>query len=65
MVRYRAIVFFSIDAIAAVAWASYAVLLGYYGGRAFQEQPLLALGVALGIAFGITAAVELTRKLRR
>ena len=65
MVRFRAIVFFSIAALAAVAWATYAVLLGYYGGRAFEEQPLLALGVALGIAFAITAAVELARKLRR
>ena len=65
MVRFRAIVFFSIAAIAAVAWATYAVLIGYHGGRAFEEQPLLALGVALGIALAVTAAIELTRKLRR
>ena len=64
-VRYRAILFFPIAAVAAVAWAAYAVLLGYYGGRVFKDQPFLALGVALGIAFGITGAVELVRKLRR
>jgi membrane-associated protein len=65
MVRFHAVVFFPMAALAAVAWASYAVLLGYYGGRAFEERPLLALGVALAIAFGVTAVVELTRRLRR
>ncbi|HWC56847.1 MAG TPA: DedA family protein [Sphingomicrobium sp.] len=65
MVRFRAAVFFPIAAVAAAAWAAYAVLLGYYGGRVFEEQPLLALGVALGIAFCVTAAVEVARKLRK
>jgi membrane-associated protein len=64
-VRYKAALFFAAAAGAAVAWACYAVLLGYYGGRVFEERPFLALGVALAIAFGVTAAVELTRKLRR
>jgi membrane-associated protein len=65
MVHFRARVFFPVAAVAAVAWAGYAVLLGYYGGRLFEEQPLLALAVALGLAFAVAAAVELTRKLRR
>jgi membrane-associated protein len=65
MVRFPAMVFFPVDAVAAVAWAAYAVLLGYYGGRVFEEQPLLALAVALGIAFGVTVVVELVRRLRR
>jgi membrane protein DedA with SNARE-associated domain len=64
-VRYNPTLFFAAAACAAVAWACYAVLLGYYGGRMFERQPLLALGVALAIAFGVTAVVELTRKLRR
>lgn len=64
-VHYRAAFFFPAAAGAAVAWACYAVLLGYYGGRVFEERPFLALGIALAIAFGIAAAVELTRKLRR
>jgi membrane protein DedA with SNARE-associated domain len=64
-VHYKAALFFTAAAVAAVALASYAVLLGYYGGRVFEEHPFLALGVALTIAFGIAAAVELTRKLRR
>ena len=65
MVRFRAVVFFAAAAVAAVAWAAYAVLLGYYGGRVFEDQPHLALAVALGIAFAVTAVVELTRWLRR
>jgi membrane protein DedA with SNARE-associated domain len=65
MVGFRAAVFFPAAAVAAVAWAGYAVLLGYYGGRVFEERPVLALVVALGIAFGVTVLVELTRRLRR
>jgi membrane-associated protein len=65
IVRFRAAVFFPIAAVGAITWACYAVLLGYYGGKIFEERPFLALGVALGIAFGVAGAVELTRKLRR
>jgi membrane-associated protein len=65
IVRFRPIVFFPTAAVAAVVWSSYAVLLGYFGGRMFQQQPLLALGVALALAAAITAAVEATRALRQ
>jgi len=65
LVRFQATVIFPIAAVAAAAWACYAVLLGYYGGRIFEQRPILALGIALAIAFGVTAVVELTRKLRR
>jgi membrane-associated protein len=65
MVRFPAVVFFPVAAIAALGWGLYAVLLGYYGGRVFERQPLFALGVALAIAFGVAALVELARKLRR
>jgi membrane protein DedA with SNARE-associated domain len=64
MVRFPAWRFVGFAAIAAVAWASYAVLLGYLGGRVFEENPLLALLVALGIAFAITGVVEAVRRLR-
>src|SRR5262249_43668381 len=53
------------SAIAAVIWALYASLLGYFGGRAFEDRPLLALILALGIAFGIAGLIEGARKLRR
>jgi membrane-associated protein len=53
------------SAIAAIFWALYASLLGYFGGKAFEDRPLLALLVALGIAFGIALVVEGIRKLRK
>ena len=64
LVRFRGAVFAAFAAIAAICWASYAVLLGYLGGRAFEQRPLLALGVALGIALAVTVVVEGWRHLR-
>jgi membrane protein DedA with SNARE-associated domain len=54
------------DAIAAVGWALYASLLGYVGGRAFEQAPWKGLLLALGIAFAVTGTIELVRwALRR
>jgi membrane protein DedA with SNARE-associated domain len=64
MVHFPAGRFFGFAAIAACLWASYAVMLGYLGGRVFEESPLLALGVALGIAFAVTVVVETVRRFR-
>jgi membrane-associated protein len=50
-------------ALAAVLWASYASLLGYIGGRAFEEHPWWGLGIALGAAAALALAVELLRRL--
>jgi membrane-associated protein len=52
------------DAIAAVIWGSYTVLLGYIGGKAFEDQPWKGLLIAFGIALAITGGVELVRHLR-
>ena len=52
------------DAIAATIWGSYAVLLGYFGGKAFEQQPWKGLLLAFGIAIGITSTVELVRHRR-
>jgi membrane-associated protein len=52
------------DAIAALAWALYASLLGYFGGRAFEDEPLKGLVLALVIAFSVAASVEGVRWLR-
>lgn len=54
-----------LDAFAAVAWALYASLLGYLGGRAFEDQPWKGLVLALGIAFAVAGAVEGVRALRK
>jgi membrane protein DedA with SNARE-associated domain len=56
---YRKFVFF--DVIAAVIWASYAGLLGYFGGQAFEHQPWKGLLLAFAIAFAVTGTVELVR----
>jgi membrane-associated protein len=52
-------------ALAGLLWASYAVLLGYLGGRALERHPWIALAIALALAAAITAGVEGVRALRR
>ncbi len=57
--------FATFDAIAAIVWALYASLLGYFGGRAFEHQPWKGLLLAVGIAFTVAGGIELVRWLRR
>lgn len=52
------------DAAAALAWALYAALLGYFGGRAFEDEPWKGLILAVGIAFGVAGGIEGVRWLR-
>ena len=52
------------DVIAGVLWASYAALLGYWGGKRFEDQPWKGLLIAFAIAVGATAVIELARRLR-
>jgi len=49
------------DAVAALGWALYASLLGYFGGHAFENAPWKGLLLALGIAFAVAGAVEVLR----
>jgi membrane-associated protein len=51
--------------LAAVIWGSYAALLGYAGGRAFEDDPLKALLVGFGLAAAVAVAVEAGRRLVR
>jgi membrane protein DedA with SNARE-associated domain len=51
-------------AIAASIWASYAALLGYFGGKAFEDNHTAAFLVAFSAAIGITVIIELIRHLR-
>ena len=51
------------DAIAALIWACYAALLGYWGGKAFEHAPWKGLLLALGIAFAVSGATEGVRWL--
>ena len=57
--------FIRYDLAAGALWASYAALLGYFGGRAFEEQPFKGFLLAFGVALAITGAVELYRWLKR
>ena len=49
------------DAGAALGWALYASLLGYFGGHAFERAPWKGLLLALGIAFAVAGAIEVAR----
>jgi membrane-associated protein len=51
------------DGAAALIWASYAALLGYYGGRTFES--FWGLVVALTTAFAIAGGIELVRWVQR
>ena len=52
------------DAIACAIWGSYTVLLGYFGGRSFEEEPWKGLLLAFAIALAVTGLVELVRWAR-
>jgi membrane-associated protein len=56
--------FIVFDVVAGFVWASYAALLGYFGGKAFEHAPWKGLLLAFGIALAVTATVELARWLR-
>ena len=43
------------DAIAGLIWGSYRVLLGYFGGKTFEEEPWKGLLLAFGLALAVTA----------
>ena len=53
------------DALAGSIWGSYTVSLGYFGGKAFEDQPWKGLLLAFGIAVAATGGVEAIRHFRR
>ena len=55
--------FIAFDGAAALLWASYSALIGYYGGKTFEGPWGLLL--ALLIAFSVAGAIEGTRWLLR
>ncbi|WP_327102230.1 DedA family protein [Nonomuraea glycinis] len=59
----RSFTFF--DAIAAVSWGVYSGLIGFFGGMAFERDPIKGLLFGLGIALGVTAIVEVVRWVRK
>ncbi|TDD13242.1 DedA family protein [Nonomuraea diastatica] len=59
----RSFTFF--DVIAASSWAVYSGLIGFFGGMAFENDPIKGLLLGLGIAVSITAVVEIVRWIRK
>jgi membrane-associated protein len=57
--------FLVVDAVAALIWALYAGLLGYFGGRAFENAAWKGLLLALGTGFAIAGLVEAVRWVLR
>jgi membrane-associated protein len=53
------------DVAAGIVWATYAALLGYFGGKTFEDHPLLGVAVALGIALSLGVVIEAVRHFRQ
>jgi membrane protein DedA with SNARE-associated domain len=56
--------FIMADVLAGFIWGTYASLLGYFGGKTFEEQPWKGLILAFVVALAVAGAVELVRHLR-
>ncbi|MBJ7505398.1 MAG: DedA family protein [Ilumatobacteraceae bacterium] len=52
-------------AVAAVIWGNYAALLGFIGGKSFEDNHTLAFVIAFASAFSMTAVIELVRWLTK
>lgn len=53
------------DALAAAIWGSYTVLLGYVGGKTFEDAPWKGLLLAFAFALAVTGSIELVRYIRK
>lgn len=52
------------DLLASAIWATYAALLGFVGGKTFEDNHTLAFLVAFTAAVGVTVVIEVIRHLR-
>lgn len=56
--------FLRYDVVAGGLWAAYATMLGYIGGKQFEEQPWKGIVVGLAIAFTVAFLIEFIRHRR-
>jgi membrane-associated protein len=52
------------DVAAGLIWGTYATMLGYIGGKQFEDQPWKGLLLGFGIALSVALLIELVRHLR-
>ncbi|MFI5695452.1 DedA family protein [Kribbella sp. NPDC051586] len=65
-VRYPLRSFTPFAALAAASWGAYCTLVGFIGGKAFEDNPLKGVVLGIGLALAVTLVVELVRhRLRR
>jgi membrane-associated protein len=64
-VRYPRRSFLLFDGIATSTWAIYCGLLGYFGGLAFERDPVRGILLGVGLSVVITFGLEGIRWLRR
>ncbi|MET8091846.1 DedA family protein [Micromonospora sp. NPDC005220] len=64
-VRYPRRSFLLYDSIAAITWALYCGLLGYFGGLAFERDPVRGVLAGVGLSVVVTFGLEGIRWLRR
>jgi membrane-associated protein len=64
LLRMRWLRFAAFAGAAAVGWAVYAALLGYLGGRAFENNVLWGLLLGFGVAAATFGVVEVVRRVR-
>jgi membrane-associated protein len=57
--------FISFDVVAGLVWATYAAMLGYVGGRTFEESPLRGFLLAFAVALAVAGVIEAVRWYRR
>ncbi|MGK5442767.1 DedA family protein [Micromonospora sp. URMC 105] len=64
-VRYPLRRFLLFDSLAAGTWATYCSLLGYFGGLAFERDPVKGLLAGVALSLALTGLLEVVRRLRR
>ncbi len=57
--------FIAFDVAAGLVWATYAAMLGYVGGRTFEENPFKGFLLAFVVALGIAGVIEAYRWFKR